>query len=89
MSKKNVEKTKKRHTFGLLPRRTVFRSFSSSSASRIFLTTSASCVSGAYRRFAGVDVATSAAADFWVVDENARRLRGGEPGGVVDSTNHT
>ena len=63
------------------------RSLSSTSFSLIFLTTSASCVSVTYRLFAGDDVLVSVArvrgviSDPWPVVV----VRGGVPGGVVDS----
>ena len=73
-------------TLLLKPRRTEFLSLSSISLSRIFLTISMSELSGTYFRFAGeLERSPDFAAGVAVA---ATALRGGVPGGVVDSAAH-
>ena len=75
-------------TFGLIPRRTVVRSLSSTSLCLIFFTISTSCASATYRRFDGEELG-SVAPSLWCVEICAvveLPACGGVPGGVVDST---
>ena len=73
-------------TFALIPRRTVFRSLSSTSFCLIFLTTSMSAVSATYLRLRGLDVdSESFDKDATEGRDEDPRSCGGVPGGVVDT----
>ena len=73
-------------TFGFVPRRTVFRSLSSTSFCLIFLTTSTSCESATYRLFVGDTVCSAEPSAAEGVDADG--FCSGEPGGVVESTSN-
>ncbi len=75
-----------RLTFALIPCKTVVLSLSSISLSLIFLTASASAVSGTYRRFVGELEASNDLEAAGVVGRTDVPPRVGEPGGVVDCT---
>ena len=74
-------------TFGFIPRRTELRSLSSTSFCLIFLTTSTSWVSAKYRFLESDDALASAVCVRGVTDNPwpVVVVRGGVPGGVVDS----